>query len=70
MYTVHFRMVDHEEFLQDCEKSRKLVDELCAAAVSLPTGGYMGYSNFIDARNEFKQHIEKLINSYKTIEIN
>lgn len=63
-------MVDHEQFLLDADKSRRLVDELSAAALALPTGGVMGYTQFIQAREEFKQHIETVIKSYRTIELN
>ena len=69
MYKVSVRMVDYEQFMLDCEKSRRLVDELCAAAFGVTTGGPMGYTAFIDARHDFKQHIENLIKSYKVVEL-
>lgn len=63
------RIVDVKSFEWDFQKSRQLVDDLCAAALSLPSGGPMGYTNFIQTRDEFKQHIDRVANSYKTVEI-
>lgn len=63
------RIVDLKRFEADTEKSKQLVDELCAAALSLTTGGHMGYNSFIQTRDEFKQHIERVAKTYKTVEV-
>jgi hypothetical protein len=62
-------MIDTKQFEQDTETSKRLVDDLSAAALGLVNGGAMGYSSFIQIRDEFKQHIEEVAKSYKTVEI-
>lgn len=63
------RIVDLKRFQEDTEKSKQLVDELCGAALSLTSGGPMSYNNFIQTRDEFKAHIDRVAKSYKTVEV-
>lgn len=63
------RIVDLKTFQEDTEKSKRLVDELCGAVLNLASGGAMGYNSFIQTRDEFKEHLELVAKSYKTVEV-
>ena len=63
------RIVDLQRFNEDTERSSRLVDELSAAALGMMNGGAIGYSQFIQVRDEFKEHIDHVAKSYKTVEV-
>lgn len=69
MHKISLRIVDIRRFNEDNEKSNRLVDDLSAAALGMLNGGAMGYSQFIHIRDEFKQHIDHVANSYRTVEV-
>ena len=69
MPKMSLRIVDVKRFEQDNIKSRELIEELCAAALSLASGGPMGYSLFMQARDEFYKHIDAVAKGYKTVEV-
>lgn len=69
MPKMNLRIVDFKRFEQDTQRSKQLVDELSAAALSLTSGGPMGYSNFIQTRDDFYKHIDSVARSYKTVEV-
>lgn len=66
---MYVRLINSNNLNTDVEKASRLVDDLCAAAISLANSGPLGYSNFIQVRDEFKSHIEKLAGSYKHVEV-
>lgn len=69
MHKISLRIVDIKRFNEDTSKSIRLVDELSAAAMSLTTGGAMAYSNFMQIRDEFKDHINEVSKTYRTVEV-
>ena len=68
-HKIYLRLVDSQRFNHDTEKSTRLVDDLCAAALNLTNGGPMGYTNFIQLRDEFKLHLQTVADSYRNVEI-
>lgn len=69
MKKLQLRLVDSGKFELDNIKSNELVDELCAAALNIMSGGALAYAQFIQTRDEFKRHIETVAKSYRTVEI-
>lgn len=69
MKKLQLRLVDSSKFELDNNKSIALIDEICAAALNLTNSGPMGYTQFIQTRDEFKKHIETVAKCYRIVEI-
>lgn len=49
---------------EDIEKILSAADDLAAAAVTVAHGG-LGYSNFIDTRDQFRTLVSTITNNYR-----
>jgi hypothetical protein len=45
------------------------IDDLSAAALSLPNGGPQAYSNFMQIRDNFRNYTLKMRDDYKPVDI-
>ena len=66
---VQLRIVNIKQFEADTQKASILIDELSAAALALINGGPMAYTQFIQIRDDFKNHVKDVAKDYRTIEI-
>ena len=63
------RIVTDAKLQEDIDIIMSNIDDLSAAALNLSNGGPMAYSQFIQLRDNFRGHYQKIRDDYKPVDI-